>query len=101
MSERLLPNGFCWCGCGREVGLGKFFAPGHDKQAEAAYMAVYHQGSVAQLLADTDHGPDDEVSIRDAALKHGGWETCPRGCGYAGAAASVRNHLKKHSEKED
>ena len=32
--DRVLPTGECWCGCGVEVGLGSFFAPGHDKVAE-------------------------------------------------------------------
>ena len=40
MSDRLLPNGFCWCGCGKEVGLGKFFRQGHDKISEAAIIAT-------------------------------------------------------------
>ena len=35
---RLIPTGKCWCGCGKDVGLGKFFAAGHDKIAEAALM---------------------------------------------------------------
>jgi hypothetical protein len=93
---RLLPTGFCWCGCRKEVGLGKFFASGHDKTAEAAYMAVHHEASVARLLADTGFGPGDKETIRAAALDRGGWEECPRGCGYAGAPASIANHLKKH-----
>ena len=96
---RLIPTGFCWCGCGKEVGLGKFFAQGHDKIAEAAYMAVHHEASVARLLADTGFAPSDKETIRDAALDRGGWEECPRGCGYAGAPASITNHLKKHTKE--
>ncbi|MFI0900493.1 hypothetical protein [Streptomyces sp. NPDC020983] len=97
---RLIPNGTCWCGCRREVGLGKFFAQGHDKIAEAAYMAVHHEASVARLLADTGFAPGDKETIRDAALDRGGWEECPLGCGYAGAPASIANHVKKpHKER--
>lgn len=67
--------------------------------AESAYMAAYHQGSVAQLLVNLGHGPGSKESIREAALDRGGWEECPKGCGYAGAPASIRTHLKKHDEK--
>ncbi|GGZ95183.1 hypothetical protein GCM10010371_63890 [Streptomyces subrutilus] len=59
-------------------------------------MAVHHDGLVARLLHDTGYGPDDAESIREAALDRGGWELCPRGCGYAGAPASVSNHVRKH-----
>lgn len=97
--ERLIPTGFCWCGCGREIGLGKFFAQGHDKIAEAAYMAVHHEASVARLLADTNYGPGDERTIRQAALDEGGWEEC-RVCGYAGAPASIANHTRKYHQGE-
>lgn len=93
---RLLPTGFCWCGCGKEIGLGKFFAQGHDKIAEAAYMAVHHEASVARLLADTDFAPGGRETIREAALERGGWKLCPQGCGYAGAPASINNHVNRH-----
>lgn len=98
--QRLLPTGTCWCGCGTETGIGSFFARGHDKIAEAAYMAVHHGGSVAQLLHDTGHGPGGEKGpVRVAALKKG-WELCPRGCGYAGAPASINNHINRHHKEK-
>lgn len=97
--ERLLPNGFCWCGCGREVGLGRFFAAGHDKIAEAALMAVSYEASVPRLLAEHGYGPGN--SVTEAAVTEGTWERCPRGCGYTGAPASIRNHLAKHNAKEN
>ncbi|MEU9218963.1 hypothetical protein AB0D47_20705 [Streptomyces sp. NPDC048376] len=97
--QRLLPTGTCWCGCGAETGIGSFFTRGHDKIAEAAFIAARHGGSVARLLADNNFGPDAEVSVRAAALASG-WIECPLGCGYAGAPASVRNHeTKPHKEK--
>ncbi|MFI8962038.1 hypothetical protein ACIGO8_07975 [Streptomyces sp. NPDC053493] len=96
---RLLPNGFCWCGCGREVGIGKFFAQGHDKMAEAALMAVRYDASVPRLLAEHDFGPDN--SVTEAAVREGSWEYCPQGCGYPGAPASIVNHIRKyHTSKE-
>lgn len=101
MSDRLIPNGICWCGCEKQVGLGKFFAQGHDKVAEAAYMAVHHEASVARLLADTGFAPGGKETIRAAALDRGGWEECPRGCGYAGAPASIANHIRKYRQPEE
>lgn len=35
--------------------LGKSFAAGHDKIAEAALMALRHGGSVAQLTRSSGH----------------------------------------------
>ncbi|MFG3173598.1 hypothetical protein ACGFZC_00840 [[Kitasatospora] papulosa] len=93
------PNGTCWCGCDAVPGYGRRFAPGHDKTAEAAYMAVYHEASVARLLHDTGHAPGGKKgTIRAAALKNG-WELCPRGCGYAGAHASIVNHVNRHHKE--
>jgi hypothetical protein len=99
VSERLLPNGFCWCGCGREVGLGKFFAQGHDKVAEAALMAVRYEASVPRLLTEHGFGPDN--SVTEAAVNEGGWEVCPRGCGYVGAPASIRNHINRRCKNKE
>lgn len=98
MTERLLPNGFCWCGCGREITLGKFFAQGHDKISEAALMAVRYEASVARLLAEHGFGPDK--SVTEAAVAEGGWERCDR-CGYTGAPASMSNHDKKHAATKE
>jgi len=94
------PDGTCWCGCPEIPGYGRRFAPGHDKTAEAAYMAVYHGGSVARLLHDTGHAPGGEKgTVRAAALRNG-WELCPRGCGYAGAPASIANHVNRHHKEK-
>jgi hypothetical protein len=90
---RLIPNGKCWCGCRKDANIGKFFAQGHDKVAEAALMAVQYEGSVPRLLAEHGYGPDN--SVRDAALTSG-WEHCPHGCGYVGAPTSIRNHVRKY-----
>lgn len=53
---RLLPTGVCWCGCGREVPRGSFFAQGHDKIAEAAVI-LDEYGSVADFLSAHGYGP--------------------------------------------
>lgn len=91
---RLMPTGKCWCGCEREVGLGKFFAPGHDKIAEAALMALKCDGSVAQLLHA--HGYGSHHSVRRAAVDdpNCSWIQCAD-CNYSGAPASIANHRKK------
>lgn len=98
-SPRLIPTGKCWCGCLADVALGKFFARGHDKVAEAALIAVKYGGSIPQMLHANGFGPSH--SVTDKAVADAGWERCDR-CSYVGAPASVRNHEKKCSAtKED
>lgn len=97
---RLIPTGKCWCGCGKDVGLGKFFAAGHDKIAEAALMALKYEGSVAQLLHA--HGYGSHHSVRHAAVADPecSWQSCAD-CDYSGAPASIANHRKKdHRDQE-
>jgi len=91
-SPRLIPTGMCWCGCGIEAALGKFFARGHDKVAEAALLAAEYDASVPRFLHRHGYGPDKPVT--QAAVEAGAWERCPA-CTYAGAPASVTNHRKK------
>jgi hypothetical protein len=91
---RLIPTGTCWCGCGKQIGLGSFFAQGHDKVAEAALMAVRYDSSVAQLLHA--HGFGAGHSVTQAAVEAGAWEQCVAAdCDYRGAPASVANHRRK------
>jgi hypothetical protein len=52
----LQPTGNCWCGCGQSASQGAFFAPGHDKRAEAAIVKVEY-GSVPDLLDKHGYGP--------------------------------------------
>lgn len=91
---RLIPTGTCWCGCGEQVGLGAFFARGHDKVAEAALLATKYDGSVAQLLHG--HGYSAGHSVTDDAVRRGAWEKCGQAtCRYTGTPSSVRNHRAK------
>ncbi|WP_327259935.1 hypothetical protein [Streptomyces sp. NBC_01240] len=94
---RLIPTGTCWCGCEKEVGLGKFFAPGHDKAAEAALIAVNWNRSIPEFLHAHGYGPQHSVSR--AAVDAGVWEECDE-CsskpGYRGAPASVAKHKSQH-----
>ncbi|WP_399559441.1 hypothetical protein [Streptomyces chartreusis] len=93
---RLIPTGTCWCGCGAETAIGSFFARGHDKTAEAAFLAIHHDASVAQMLHAHGYGPDDDKSVTKAAVDKGLWQECPRGCGYRGARESINNHVNRH-----
>lgn len=61
-----LPTGECWCGCGHEAKRGAFFAPGHDKRAEAAVVKVVY-GSVPQLLLAHGFGPDGKNASDELA----------------------------------
>ncbi|WP_234328049.1 hypothetical protein [Streptomyces sp. NRRL S-37] len=88
----LTPTGTCWCGCAKKVGAGSFFAPGHDKVAEAALLAAEYGSSVAQLLHGHGYGPGHSVSAR--AVSEGVWRKCPA-CDYVGAPASIAHHTKK------
>ncbi|MFH8813112.1 hypothetical protein ACH4GZ_38935 [Streptomyces hygroscopicus] len=97
MSTAIEPTGYCFCGCGKKVGYGRLFAQGHDKMAEAAFIAVHHGGSVAQLLQEHGYGPDK--SITAAAVEAGAWEKCPR-CDYVGATNSIRNHMSRHHREQ-
>lgn len=98
---RLIPTGTCWCGCEKEVGLGKFFAPGHDKVAEAALIAIKYGSSVPEFLHTHGYGPHHSVS--GAAVDAGVWEEC-RECssepGYRGTAESIANHRRKYHRAE-
>jgi hypothetical protein len=56
MTQRLLPTGYCWCGCGGETGLGSFFLPGHDKVAESAVILIEY-GGVPAFLSKHGYAP--------------------------------------------
>lgn len=69
-SERLMPTGFCWCGCGQETKrLGSFFVSTHDRKAEAAILEIHHQGSIAQFLVDMGYGPGGK-NLSEELKKH-------------------------------
>lgn len=61
--KRLIPDGWCWCGCGREVRLGSFFAPGHDRKAVTAVLEAEY-GGAAQFLAAHGYGPQGRKRLR-------------------------------------
>ena len=46
-----LPNGQCWCGCGADTRLGKYFKSGHDRFAEAAVVKMRYGGVIGLLIA--------------------------------------------------
>ncbi len=57
MQQRILPTGYCWCGCGQETGQGSFFLPGHDKIAESAVILTVY-GGVPEFLLQHGFGPE-------------------------------------------
>ena len=62
MSRKLIPTGNCWCGCGTSIDLGSFFAPGHDKRAEAkVIMEVF--GGVPQFIAAFGYAPSSDGRV--------------------------------------
>ena len=95
--ETAEPTGSCWCGCGKTVRYGSYFAPGHDKTAEAAFLAIHHDASVAQMLAT--HGYSPTASVTKTAVDKGLWRECPRGCGYRGAVESINTHVNRHHKE--
>jgi len=62
----LTPTGECWCGCGKAVGQGSFFSPGHDKWAEG-YVTKTRYGSVAGYLDAHGYGPNFRNARKEAA----------------------------------
>ena len=61
MESEPRPTGTCWCGCGEETGHRSFFAPGHDRRAEAAIVRLEY-GSVARLVEPDPHTKRDRNS---------------------------------------
>ncbi|TQJ37772.1 hypothetical protein OHU34_44880 (plasmid) [Streptomyces sp. NBC_00080] len=78
MTDAVQATGRCYCGCGKEIGFGRYFAAGHDKIAEAAFLAIHHDASVAQMLHTHGYGHEEERSVTKAAVNHGLWLECPR-----------------------
>ncbi|MEY9839405.1 hypothetical protein [Streptacidiphilus sp. EB103A] len=89
--ERLVPTGLCFCGCGADVEIGRFFARGHDIIAAAALRAV-DGATLAQRLSAAGYGP--QQSVVQAAVQEAGWQRCDT-CPYAGAPASLATHIKR------
>ena len=67
--ERLIPDGKCWCGCGQDANLGRFFILSHDRWAESAIIKI-HYGSIAAFLKAQGYGPGGK-NLRDEYAK---WE---------------------------
>src|SRR5688500_2071019 len=66
MSQRALPTGYCWCGCGQETGSRAFFVSGHDRIAEANVVFMAY-GGVPELLLAHGYGPG-EKNLNDLRL---------------------------------
>ncbi|MGW2116033.1 hypothetical protein [Streptomyces zhihengii] len=100
---RLIPTGTCWCGCGTDVGLGKFFAVGHDKRAESALIALEYEGSVPHFLHAHGYGPQRSVTQGAVESDETDWAECGECAskpGYRGAAASLAKHKRLYHSTE-
>ncbi|WP_331752637.1 hypothetical protein OG440_40595 (plasmid) [Streptomyces sp. NBC_00637] len=85
-----MPTGDCFCGCGGEAEIGRWFVRGHDITAAAALRAV--EGlSLPQRLVAAGFGP--ERSVVEEAVAKADWARCA-GCAYAGTAAGLAAHLR-------
>ncbi|WP_329020284.1 hypothetical protein [Streptomyces sp. NBC_01601] len=89
---RLLPTGYCFCGCGGEAEIGRWFVRGHDITAAAALRAVQGGLTLQQRLVDAGFGP--ESSVVQEAVQQAGWVRCEDGCAYAGPPAGRAAHLR-------
>jgi hypothetical protein len=64
MTERIIPNGKCWCGCGANAQIGKFFLSGHDRAAESAVIKVVY-GGVIEFLTAHGYGPNGKNPMEE------------------------------------
>lgn len=64
--KRLIPTGECWCGCGEEVELGRFFKAGHNRIAiQIAMRYLYGSNNEAKFLAQHGLTPEKMKEMRD------------------------------------
>ncbi|MFJ3182341.1 hypothetical protein ACIPJN_28670 [Streptomyces sp. NPDC086796] len=87
---RLVPTGDCFCGCGEEAEIGRWFVRGHDITAAAALRALEGM-KLPQRLVSLGFGP--ERSVVQTAVEEAGWVRCA-GCAYAGTPANLTAHTR-------
>ncbi|MFF4205764.1 hypothetical protein ACFYZ8_34510 [Streptomyces sp. NPDC001668] len=90
---RLVPTGGCFCGCGEEAEIGRWFVRGHDITAAAALRALEGM-KLPQRLVSLGFGPQRSVVQR--AVDEAGWVRCA-GCAYAGTPANLAAHTRAGS----
>jgi len=64
MVKRVIPNGKCWCGCGADTQIGRFFLSGHDRAAESAVIKVEY-GGVVEFLIAKGYGPEGKNPMEE------------------------------------
>lgn len=89
-TPRLIPTGYCFCGCKFEVTIGSWFVQGHDIRSGAA-LRVLEGLSLPERLVQAGFGP--ERSVVDEAVQRAGWVRCA-GCTYAGPPAGLAAHTR-------
>ncbi|GLF98027.1 hypothetical protein [Streptomyces yaizuensis] len=90
---RLVPTGDCFCGCGGEAEIGRWFVRGHDITAAAALRALEGM-KLPRRLVSLGFGP--ERSVVQAAVGEAGWVRCA-GCAYVGTPANLASHTRAGS----
>ncbi|MFJ2217963.1 hypothetical protein [Streptomyces sp. NPDC087864] len=88
-----MPTGDCFCGCGEEAEIGRWFVMGHDITAAAALRALEGM-KLPQRLVSLGFGP--ERSVVQAAVEEAGWARCA-GCAYAGSPVNLAAHIRAGS----
>ncbi|WP_406414637.1 hypothetical protein OG923_34650 (plasmid) [Streptomyces halstedii] len=86
-----MPTGDCFCGCGGEAEIGRFFIRGHDITAGAALRAVEGGLTLPERLTAAGYGSGR--SVVQEAVERAGWARCA-GCAYAGAPAGLAAHVR-------
>ncbi|MFE1190204.1 serine/threonine-protein kinase [[Kitasatospora] papulosa] len=94
---RLVPTGDCFCGCGAEAEIGRWFVRGHDITAAAALRALEGM-KLPQRLVSLGFGP--ERSVVQTAVEEAGWVRCA-GCAYAGTPANLAAHTRAGTCTDD
>lgn len=63
MTQRIMPTGECFCGCGAATAIGSYFVQGHDRKTEAWLTEMRYSNSVGRLVA-LGYGPGGENLYR-------------------------------------
>ena len=81
--ERRIPDGKCWCGCGEDAKIGKFFKSGHDRVAETAVVKVEY-GNVVEFLVAHGYGSilRTKIRIKDNVISSTKSLKCCPACNY-------------------
>ncbi|HLF43023.1 MAG TPA: hypothetical protein VJA46_05785 [Acidimicrobiia bacterium] len=69
MTQRTMPTGECFCGCGGATPVGSYFLQGHDRRAESRVIEMVYD-SVVGFLVQHGYGPGG----KNVHLDYEAWE---------------------------